>query len=64
MQVSSRECEYITSEHEHESIDRTKENPRDIVKKDLCKAKEEEKDILHWSLRSLTLMMKCYVHWN
>jgi hypothetical protein len=46
-------CEDVTGEHEHESADRTEENPYDIVERELLKAKEEEKDIQWLELEEL-----------
>lgn len=48
-------CEDVTGKQEHESADQTSENPRDIVERELCKAKEEEKDILWLELEELDI---------
>lgn len=48
-------CEDVTGEHEHESTDQTQETPHDIVERELCKAKEEKKDILWLEFEELDI---------
>ncbi|KAH9298585.1 hypothetical protein KI387_030267, partial [Taxus chinensis] len=66
-EFDSRSCENITSEGEQEPIDEAKENPQDIIDRELCKAKEdkgglwlelEEVQIDDEMLRSLELTSK------
>ncbi|XP_057857600.2 uncharacterized protein LOC131066778 isoform X2 [Cryptomeria japonica] len=48
-------CENVTGEGEQESIDEAKENPQDIIDRELCKAKQEDRDVLWLELEELQI---------